>query len=823
MFLIAWHELPPVAVPAKKTIGPDFKKLSAPIRASGFLGTNFPIFYLQNSLYLLGNPKQTNVFMNKITLGSLLLLSAISYSQAKFEKGAYVTNAAGQKIKLNLKENNKYELVFFYGDYEVKNDTVHFKNNNSSDSEFAVKFSSDANPSKGKVKVKITGDHISYYYSSLHFGTQTGKSTPVFKSFSSFSENADLETNELTFEVNREEFFYLAKDDYDKNAQILKFSLPRDANEILISYSPNYLGKMELQGYINDKKELVVVEKGKAKLSPLAFRPEIQKEENKEVFVKPIEIKSEANWTYAGKSSYNDYDMAVDSVATPATSFKLTVQENLQKALDVAKKSPEKFLVISYDPDGKNSKSEFTEFIKNQEYSIGTYMSYEYVDKTKNYDKYQFYNATAKDKSWAVKNKISDNPSTIVLDSDGTVLSQTKGSISQNQYSFDTYSNPENLLAVKAISDLNKALNSKAKEAEILKKLLPLSDSNSAWSIYPPLSAQTSTYPAIEEVKAVAVDSSAVAYPDYYAQNETVYTKIDVAKKKLLAAWEAIVEKHAKDTKPNMDFVKVTLSEIQNRGFYYQIYNEERVYDEVNFKAIDYLINHYDAILKEQQKEAATSDAVGSYADVYNNIEWVLSNAIAANGYLATPETSSDYQKRLMAIYKRIIEKQSDNLNMFVSYFGTLDDVARNSSLEQEYVLEYDAFFAKNFNGQNDIQSLDEMYSKMATQGGLSYNDWLGFKNSFSNMSNQAAWFVVEKSANPESIKKAIKWSESSLRIEKNNAYYLDTLAQLYYKNGEKQKAISTQELAIKHSENMEEETKSNLQNVLQKMKNGTY
>ena len=72
-------------------------------------------------------------------------------------------------------------------------------------------------------------------------------------------------------------------------------------------------------------------------------------------------------------------------------------------------------------------------------------------------------------------------------------------------------------------------------------------------------------------------------------------------------------------------------------------------------------------------------------------------------------------------------------------------------------------------------------------------------------------------------MKKAIKWSESSLRIEKNNAYYLDTLAQLYYKNGEKQKAISTQEQALKQASEIDETTKQDMQNVLEKMKNGTY
>ena len=144
------------------------------------------------------------------------------------------------------------------------------------------------------------------------------------------------------------------------------------------------------------------------------------------------------------------------------------------------------------------------------------------------------------------------------------------------------------------------------------------------------------------------------------------------------------------------------------------------------------------------------------------------------------------------------------------------------SADEQAYVQEFDAFFKDVFKaGASEIEVLDEIYSQQMSSG--AYDEWYSFKNRFSNAMNEAAWFVVEKSKNPEAVKKAVKWSESSLRIEKNNPYYLDTLAQLYYKNGEKQKAIATQEQALKFSETMDEQTIAELKQVLQKMKIGTY
>ncbi|MOA67530.1 hypothetical protein D3C78_1947620 [compost metagenome] len=60
--------------------------------------------------------------------------------------------------------------------------------------------------------------------------------------------------------------------------------------------------------------------------------------------------------------------------------------------------------------------------------------------------------------------------------------------------------------------------------------------------------------------------------------------------------------------------------------------------------------------------------------------------------------------------------------------------------------------------------------------------------------------------------------------VTKNNPYYLDTLAQLYYKDGQKDKAIATQTLAVKYlNPNVEEEMVREIKDVLTKMQNGTY
>lgn len=152
-----------------------------------------------------------------------MLLSAVSYSQKnKVEPRTYVTQTEGQEIKLKLSDDNKFELVFFQGTYETKNDTLSFNDLGGKNSGFSVFLSSEANPNLGKVKVQLTGKHASAYASSLYIGTQSGKSNPVFKNISDYSSEINYNEDELNFEIDRADFFYLVNQDYNDQANTRK-------------------------------------------------------------------------------------------------------------------------------------------------------------------------------------------------------------------------------------------------------------------------------------------------------------------------------------------------------------------------------------------------------------------------------------------------------------------------------------------------------------------------------------------------------------------------------------------------------------------------
>lgn len=67
-----------------------------------------------------------------------LFLSAPSFAQQETlkSKSYYSLDDSGRRMKLNLLDNNKFELVLSYGDYEVINDSLLFKNKDGDKSVF---------------------------------------------------------------------------------------------------------------------------------------------------------------------------------------------------------------------------------------------------------------------------------------------------------------------------------------------------------------------------------------------------------------------------------------------------------------------------------------------------------------------------------------------------------------------------------------------------------------------------------------------------------------------------------------------------------------
>lgn len=66
---------------------------------------------------------------------------------------------------------------------------------------------------------------------------------------------------------------------------------------------------------------------------------------------------------------------------------------------------------------------------------------------------------------------------------------------------------------------------------------------------------------------------------------------------------------------------------------------------------------------------------------------------------------------------------------------------------------------------------------------------------------NEPAWDVFQRCDDQKSLKRALEWSELSIKLEGNNVQYLDTRANLLYKLGNIKDAIATEKLALEEEE----------------------
>jgi len=236
------------------------------------------------------------------------------------------------------------------------------------------------------------------------------------------------------------------------------------------------------------------------------------------------------------------------------------------------------------------------------------------------------------------------------------------------------------------------------------------------------------------------------------------------------------------------------------------------------------LLNNYDAILKLENEKK--NDTVQTFENEYyyeTDLDNTLINLLNEK---TSPyeETNKKQVLKILSYFKKYNNVSKDEFNIFISYVYSLNTNYKFLDDKNELYSMFDKLYNLMVNqSDNLIQSLDEVYSKN-NYNNIYYSSWADFKSSFSTLANTIAWSVVENEKESGLIQKAIKWSETSLKLEKNNGYYLDTLAQLYYKDGQKELAIKTQKQALEAmKEYQESETYLEMQDVLAKMQNGSY
>lgn len=733
----------------------------------------------------------------------------MSFSQTKgIEKGTYLSTNKGQKIKLNLLEDNKYELVFYSGEYSIKGDSLLFAKNTTAATNFDLSFKVD----KKAKNIKVKFLDPSYY--SFYIGTQKGKEEVKYQRISDIKTKSDPEwtKTDLEFEIEKTDFLYLVFEDYSNPTTVNKYALPKDVSEITISYELAVLGDLKITGFFDrTTNELKISEK--SGLNPLVFTNEKDPQPAVKVSkVLPLESKSIEKWTYPGKEDtlLNDTfgsEVVVDTavatvdytVAPPSFNqydFKLKIENNLNKAISATKDSKSNKFLGVYVDNKKTAKDSFDLFIKDQETQTA-YSMYDGYNAT--YDVFNYYLAGADDKKWLKNNKITNDPSIVLLNGQGDILAVAKSDLETQKYQFNYYGDfYRKLLRADAFVSINRVLkNKKPLDADVIK----------AFS------------------KAAALEAPYDYDSEYSLDNanstEFVVTKTALDKKEVAQAWKKLIEAHQKDKQVNLYLAEIIIKEIKNLGFTKQLFNEDKILNDTDFLGIDYLLKHSEEI---EAKRTEFNENKMEIHNVGNTISEV-SNALQQNLYASQDGVNGELNKdKINLVYKKIIASGKGNFDAYRNYFYYLSQIKEADGSNSTYLKEFNTYFDSTLSGGSPIEKLDAIFTTLDSSSSYSYDGWSSFKDYHSSTANSAAWTVVENPANANFIKDAIKWSEYSLVVTKNNPYYLDTLAQLYYKDGQKQKAIETQTLAVKYLDaNIDEVTATEIKEVLTKMQNGTY
>lgn len=754
--------------------------------------------------------------MKKIALLLAFFLVSFHFATAqKIDTGTYTANSpSAETIKLILAEDNKFHLTLISGTYEQQNDSIYFHPHGENLPVFEVSYVT-AKSKSDKIKINL-GKSAYFAYYSTYFGTQKiNENTIEYQTLEERLKvdpnNEDYTEKEYAFDIDRAAFVYLVQENLGQAAQIEKYEVPENVVELKIKKSNTLFNKLKLKGVYNPNTRELIVSEGK---SPIAFIK--SKDDNLPyAFVKPLETKEQKYWTYPGKPNQEDEYPAADSTVVdydyqaekPPYVFKIQTEKSLTDALKVAQKSPEKVLVIFYDTS-KTAQDEFKTYLKNYETNTG-YLMYDKYNPE--YDRANFYLATDNDKNTLKKWGVTEPNSIVFLNTKGTKLYHCKGKMTD--YDFSEYNLNylvKEVMALNTLAQLDHVMaNKKATLPQVEEALFAVVKSERSFvsdvvaTVAPPkvnFDTRENDFNAVDTTAAVVQNYDYSMLKEKHNAYQFQSTSDAIALK-----YKQILEAHAKDSAFHPDLVRTILSELSNtNGFSHKLFGKQNEkLSLADFQSIDYLLKFFDAIPTIQTEDYTTDY---SKRGLINTITYALNREANATQfdkvneyYQKLAQVSNNHPKVLRGQLEFVKEKgsQAQYINAFEDYF--------------------DGIFPTN---SNVIEQLDKAYNPDEEL------TWYEFKYSFANSANDAAWYVVEKlkATNPNALQKAIRWSETSLIIEKENHYFLDTLAQLYYLNGQKEKGIQFEQKAIDAAlVSSESSTIEDYKEVLEKMKNGSY
>jgi hypothetical protein len=749
----------------------------------------------------------------RLAIVILLISTSIVAQNTKIKKGFYEFKRGSEVSNLVIAPDNSFYFSSHIGDIEKINDTIVRVKSRNYKSFFKVSFLYNKIEKDGKLKVNYKND--SKNGNTVYFGTQNQNEDPMYQNISEIEGNSEALTNEeiknVSFEIERAKSLNLVLEGYGSESQISKFSIPIKASEIIISYEEMTPQPFNFKAFYNPKNNSLSIPNGKNdRLIYYLVDEKRTQEKNPE---QAIYVEAQENWTYPGKkerinvsvdNSEPEDSISVVATATPDDIVVDVEQEKgkyhfvhaRSKTLIEAKENiankPYKFLAIVFDPKNKNAQADFDAHVAKSERLISNRMYYEYKIED---DKLEYYLASKSDEKLLLKYNIKSENEILFLNSEGDLVYHTTGSLKENATFIKELIETSAAVFISANDELlfdKTFLNKNSTNEQVLHALGEKHFFRSTGK------SETDSYPITINV-------------------DNLYT-LSTSYKMVQDKWLKIVADFKISNKYNEDYLNVIAQEMQNKGFSNTVFNiESQKAKSIDFELLDYIFYHYQTIIKHEKikKENGNQDGynenllLDEYVGVYFN-------------RVATSDDESVENRidpKVLLYYMKYLELTNFNAFYINQCLDAIEKTPTTLEIKNEYFSFYDKYFKHILkNKKSLIDGLDKSFEE-------SDNSiyWSEFKSNFGNNANSAAWAVVEKSKDQQQILKAIQWSKASLELDPENHYYLDTLAKLYYKIGQREKAIEIQKKAVLYGAKSEDtEGYDGYKKDLEKMKAGT-
>jgi hypothetical protein len=715
----------------------------------------------------------------------------------------YVSEKYGNTLKLIFKSDGTYQLIYNEGSYEQKLDSIYLNSKAVTKDNFtAIPVDIVGNTDSLELSFINDAGYISTYNIAIAASSGDDSNLNFYPLYYYQTNSMDSYTDNL-FEVTikKERYLYVAKKDYVTNETVVsKFEIPNNVNALQIS--ENYTILTNLVAVTNEKGNIVVSENGANPFEFVLQEKLATQEKPKGLDYTPINNIA-IDWSFA--SLYNPNN----GYTVPGSdTIKVVVEASLKDALKNLKANAQTCLIIVNEP-----KEDFEKLITLHKASVVDLGYYDESDK--NIFNFSFYNLKDDEINWLEKKNLSKNTKLAVFNTNETLIFNSEESTNiftvAGYYSYEYITLARQIKSIATLSLVNDVLSSKNNSIPQLKTALYNAGVKINYRILFPEEPDYSTNS--EAVATNAYDS--LSYPAPAKLNGKFY-KSKISKQDLDVLWSKVLNHYEKEAGYDKELFHTIYKELNNEGFSMNLLGEQRfILNESDFKAFNYLLKHYQAIGAENNNTEYNYDYT-TYFPSTADVKYLITNVLSRNLLEGYPEVASmEQKKKIIKDYGEYIYNSPNDYYLLSNYVTTLAAI-RN---DKEFFGFYEVFISR-FDTKNIIESLNNYYEN-------NYDlNWQDLKSNFSTMANNVSWYVVEnKIKDADRIKKAIEWSEMSLKLSRNNSYYMDTLAQLYYMDGSKQKAIETQEKAIENYKDADvnPDTLNEMKSVLEKMKIGNY